>query len=215
MTDLLAIKLSSFPILLNAKSFKLGSRLNTNAVLSSAFISSESKKDLQDVTVEEIYELKKSRILFATNAYAVSFDKNDKGIYGIFDLLTIFGSSNGVGLVISDPSSSYRNEINKRGVTVPGNVVMISYQHDFNSVLDLVDGFIRNTTTDGDSISVHEALYKNKLTLCSSCVDRPKGAVVYQNLDELREILKCPDELSVAAYVMPNSVQQLVRLYLT
>lgn len=211
--DGLAVRFSSFPITLNEKSFGIARLINSASVLSSAFIPAHSTHDLNSATVKVIKRLKEATVLYATNAYGLTYDRYGKEIYGIFDLMTVISHLKDVSLIVSDPSASYGRAIEKLGYKMPENVSFISYPHDFNSVLEMADGFIRNTTTDGDSISVHESLYKSKITLCTSCVDRPKGAIVYKGLDELSELLKNSRHLERPAYVMPDVVEQLVRLY--
>ena len=57
----------------------------------------------------------------------------------------------------------------------------VNYSIDFVSLLIKTDGFIRNTTTDGDSISIHEAIFNNVLVFCTSVVDRPEHTILYKN----------------------------------
>lgn len=43
---------------------------------------------------------------------------------------------------------------------------------------------IRNTPTDGDSLSVKEALYLHKPILATDAVSRPKGVILFKYNDE-------------------------------
>ena len=45
--------------------------------------------------------------------------------------------------------------------------------------------FIRNTSTDGDSLSIHEALSKGVITYATDVVQRPVGVISYGQLTEL------------------------------
>ena len=49
---------------------------------------------------------------------------------------------------------------------------------------------IRHTTTDGDALSVREALYLQKRTFATDCVPRPQGTICYHNIDELEKLLE-------------------------
>ncbi len=121
----------------------------------------------------------KYKYLFCTNAWRAVFDKDGTETYGIIGLLEIF---NGLeyGLVFSDPSASYSLKINKEKINIPENVYLITGNHDFNAVLQLCDAFLRTTSTDGDSLSVREALYLGKPVLASDVVDRPSGVILYE-----------------------------------
>ena len=64
----------------------------------------------------------------------------------------------------------------------------------FFEILKLSDCLIRNTTTDGDSISIKEAIYLNKKVIATNCVDRPEGIklIDVNNYDQIeKEILRC------------------------
>lgn len=58
------------------------------------------------------------------------------------------------------------------------NFVFSSEAKSFFEVLKLSDCFIRNTTTDGDSISIREALYLGIHVIATNCVDRPEGVEI-------------------------------------
>lgn len=60
-------------------------------------------------------------------------------------------------------------------------------QHEFWPVLKNVDCFLRLTTTDGDSVSVREALHFKCAVVASDVVPRPEGVSLYSfgNVEEL------------------------------
>jgi glycosyltransferase involved in cell wall biosynthesis len=63
--------------------------------------------------------------------------------------------------------------------------------HSFIEVLKKSNFFIRNTSTDGDSLSIKEALYTGIPVLATDCVDRPKGVVLikYSEIQSLNEAI--------------------------
>ncbi|MBS1141074.1 MAG: hypothetical protein H6R13_2527 [Proteobacteria bacterium] len=63
-------------------------------------------------------------------------------------------------------------------------VVIVPSDVPFVSVLNVLDIFIRPTATDGDSISVREALYLNLPVLASDVSLRPSGVSTYRFGDE-------------------------------
>ena len=50
-------------------------------------------------------------------------------------------------------------------------------------LMKVTDVFVRNTSTDGDSLSVKEALYLHKKVICSDAVDRPLGVRLFHYSD--------------------------------
>ena len=62
--------------------------------------------------------------------------------------------------------------------------MFIDQPHSYFELLKNVDVFVRNTSTDGDALSVKEALYLNKPALCSDVVDRPAGTILFRYSDD-------------------------------
>jgi hypothetical protein len=76
------------------------------------------------------------------------------------------------------------------------NILLLPFLHDFNAVLKETDSMIRYTTTDGDSISVKEALYAGKSVIATNVVDRPHDVIlINNNIDDLKKAVTsfCPD----------------------
>jgi hypothetical protein len=46
--------------------------------------------------------------------------------------------------------------------------------------MQVCDASIRNTTTDGDSLSVKESLYLKRYTFATDAVNRPPGCILYK-----------------------------------
>lgn len=179
--DIFAIYLSSTPILLNSKSFEKAKRYNKNSVISSSFYSPNYEDELLKPQIRSsiLNHKNKFQFQFCTNAYNLSFDKENQEIYGLFELIELFAIYTQYSLVISDPSGAYLSEIQNRKIELTKNILLISCQHSFYKVIEMSDAMIRNTTTDGDSISVKEGLYLNKLVYCTSVVERPNQVIVY------------------------------------
>ena len=180
--DFKTIGHADFPIVLNENSYKISKRLNNNSRLISAFIPPILENEyLNAECIEQINILKNTKkIMFCTNAFNMSFDKNKNEIYGIFELIDFFIKNSKYGLVFSDPSGVYSNEFSKRQIIIPDNIFVIKDSHSFFKILTLCDVSIRNTSTDGDSLSVKESIFLNILTLCTDVVSRPKEAFVYK-----------------------------------
>ena len=188
--DILVLKWAAYPILLNESSLKKALKLNKNAILISSFIPPNMDNEfLNDDLEERILDFKSIyKNIFCTNAYNLSKDKNDDEIYGIFEIVDYFNNNPDKGLIFSDPSGAYLEEFKKRAIQTPKNIIHITGNHSFFKVINLSDFSIRNTSTDGDSISVKESLFLNKITFCTNVVSRPKGVFLY-NRGELTNTL--------------------------
>src|SRR5690606_10989016 len=156
--DLMAIRTVRWPIVINQPSFVKALKVNKATQLASAFIPPQSVEALPPALVSSILALKqKADQVFCTNASNADLDKEGDEIYQCSELLRLFSRLPSKGLIISDPSGSYRRLWEGRGTELPANVILISSLHDFNAVIALCDVMIRFTTTDGDAISVKEA----------------------------------------------------------
>lgn len=185
--ELFSLRLSTIPIVLNVKSFNLVQKINKNVLLDSAYI----KPIYQYSLPKELDELLNNNRtnyekIFCTNAYNRVYDINGNELYGIDELVELFEKTNFL-LIVCDPSSVYSQLYNNKNIK---NTYFINYSIDFVSLLIKTDGFIRNTTTDGDSISIHEAIFNNVPVFCTSVVDRPEQTILYKNAKiELFKIL--------------------------
>lgn len=181
--DALSVRLAYLPIVLNQGSLRIARKYNHKVILSSAYIPevNAGKNTLSEDTLNAISRLRQSnKVIACTNAYNLSFDKNGNEIYGISFLVSCFRNS-GNALIISDPSGNYRKKIK----TEYDNILFLAYPHSFIEVLKLSDCFIRYTSTDGDSLSIHEALDCNIPVIATDVVSRPDGVILVQLNDEV------------------------------
>lgn len=155
------------------------------------------------------------RATFCTNAWNVTFDKDGREIYGISEMIPRFADYPEYQLLISDPSGKYRSYIQQHTPHIPNNLFFISHLHDFKNILLLSDAFIRNTSTDGVSLSIHEARELGIPILASTAVERPLFCSIFQvfskadltvKLEEARRLITLP-------YAVPDTVAKLIELY--
>jgi hypothetical protein len=118
-------------------------------------------------------------VVFSTNASNVTFDSHGNEIYGISQLVTIFSQLPERGLILSDPTGMYKKYLEKRFDSLPQNLLILDYSHNFINVIMHSVAMIRATTTDGDSLSIKEALFMGKQVIASDCVSRPAGVILY------------------------------------
>ena len=180
--QLLSIKFCNTPILLNMKSYQIASKWNSNSRLISAFIPPVSDGDLSDIYEHKIASERQSgKTIVATNAYSRVFNEDGKEIYGIDFLVNYFKDKEEYLLCVSDPSGKYSKEYEDKQY---GNILFITGSHSFFRVLKSADIMIRGTVSDGDSLSVREALMLGREVIATDCVDRPAGVVLFKYNDE-------------------------------
>lgn len=202
-----SIKLANYPILLNQGSFLVARSLNKHSVLFSSFIPPQSEDRLPEDVVDTIIGFRmKFKKIFCTSATGITFDKDGNEIYGVFGLIDFFHTEPEYGLILSDSSSDYINYVREKGIKISENILFISQPHSMYEVLKLSDGFIRNTSTDGDSIAIKESLYLGKLTLVTDVVERPKGVILFKR-DDFLAMKKSFTEEAVQAEVEDGSLQ--------
>lgn len=219
LAEILAIILCNIPVVLNKNSFYLAKRFNPNAIIFSSFIAPIELQSLSSDVQRKIIELKKRvHTVFCTNAYDRVFDKYNNEIYGIASLLQIFNSYNELGLIVSDPQGAYFRYVSSENIVINENIIFISRPHSFFEVLRFSDCYIRNTSTDGDSISIKEALYLGVKVIATNCVDRPEGVELCEANNSRSLDLAVQKTISQqASYHKPNPPidggVQLVKLY--
>lgn len=185
-------------IVLNNRSFEFFKKFNNNVILSTSFIppSMEIVNSEQEI-INQIKKIKKSyKLVICTCAHHYRVHEG-KDIYGIFEIFELAKKFNNYLFVFSDPSSEYSNLLNS---TPPPNFFIINFQHHFVPVLRQSNVYLRHTNTDGDSVTVREALYFNKICLSTNVVDRPEGVFTY-NYENLFETLKRLPQIK------PNSLE--------
>ncbi len=208
----LSVIISDIPIAINEGSYKRMKRYNKNCHLMPAFIPPIIEETLDQRVLELIVKAKETHsVICSTNSYNVSYDKNGNDIYGIDFLIKTFSNFKNHILIISDPKGNNM----RRFSNIPNNVWFIDFPHSYFELLKHVDIFIRNTSTDGDSLSVKEALYLNIKTLCSDCVDRPDGVRLfkYSDIDTFTKAIYNLENTEYSFAEIQNGAVSLLNLY--
>lgn len=176
----MALHLSDVPILINQLSYEVYKRVNKHAQYIPAFIPPVNEPPLPENVRNQIAACKQRGLpIISTNASKTAVDKYGNDIYGIEFLADYFTAHNGFTLLVSDPKGGYKRKLSP----CSENIVFIDQPHSYFELLKSIDVFVRNTSTDGDALSVKEALYLGKPTLCSDVVDRPKGTILFSYSD--------------------------------
>lgn len=214
--DLISIYFSDIPVLINEESFNQARKYNKKSKYVSAFIAPLKTEALPKRIEGELLKLSNCfNSIFCTNAFNVSFDSSGNEIYQISTLINIFTEFPEYLLIVSDPSGNYYSFIERSGCIISDNIFFISELHDFVTVINHSDCLIRFTTTDGDSLSVREALFKGKSVIASNVVSRPQGVkLVNLSQSDLSKLLrefennKSTEEVSVA-----NGYEGILEIY--
>lgn len=208
------LRIATVPIVINQMSYDKCKGLNKNLKYIPAFIPPQKDEMLQPGIVELFNQIHKSgKKIVSTNAYDVVYDKDGKEIYGIEFLIDFFRGSDYYTLVVSDASGNY----SKEHPEAIESVNFIGYPHPYYELLKQSDVFVRNTSTDGDSVSVKESLSLGLPTLCSNVVDRPEGVIVfnYSNKKKFEEAMNKatvahPVEMEDAAAIIVNIYNEII-----
>lgn len=192
----LSCRMCYLPIVQNEESLAKAIRLNPNAILISSYIPL-----IEEIPFNHEFENRLIRFrqqynyIFCTNASNLTFDKDGKETYGISELIQKFTGMPEALLIVSDPSGTYSDYMGSK-MELPSNVCILSSEEAFNRILRYADAFIRNSTTDGDSISIHEALAAGVVVFASNVVSRPAKCIVYEKISQINLIV----QLNYTAY---------------
>jgi len=133
------------------------------------------------------------RIIAVSNAFQLNrFDGAD--LYGLDTLVALFNdpvvrARFACVFVVSSlrGCESYFREVQQRIRTdgIDTEFLFDAASINFSGLIKAGDVLIRATNTDGDSLSVREALWFGKPALASDCVDRPEGVTLFKTRDVL------------------------------
>ena len=212
--DFFVIKHCDIPIVLNQKSYLKSIDLNRNTILLNAFlppVTSESLPSSLNTIIKSQHDSRHK--VFVTNASKRVFDsKTKEEIYGIHFLLSFFREKLNYTLIVLDPSGEYTKVV---GPHPSKNIYIYSQSISFFSLIKVSDVVIRNTSQDGDSLSVREALFLNKSVCASNCVDRPHGVILFKYNDLESFSLAIKDSLNVSCKTQEKQmpIDLLINIY--
>lgn len=205
-----AVTMATIPVVINKQSYKACVTFNEKTELIPAFVPPQREEKLDKDILELIDRLhQEGKSVFATNASNAAVDKDGNDIYGIDFLVNYFQDSEDKALVVSDPSGNYER---RYGELHSESVFFINHAHSYFEVLKRVDCSVRNTSTDGDALSVKESLYLGIPTLCTDVVDRPNGVLLYKYSDKesFEMALNTP---SKGNKTIENGAERIVEIY--
>ena len=129
--------------------------------------------------------------LISANAFMIKFH-NNKDLYGLDMCIelckNLVKDYPKIGFIFCLPmigDERYYLELKKQIIEnhIENNFLFVNESHQFYPILMKSDIFVRPTDTDGDAISIREAIYFKIPVVTSDCVDRPKTTILFKNRD--------------------------------
>lgn len=211
--DYLSLFFVDTPIVLNERSFEIARRWNKKAKWISSFLPPLQEEQLSVALSMQLHKLRSTyKLLCSTNVSAVAFDDKRQEIYGIVPLLELFEKRKFDCLLVSDSSGKYKDYVLTMRKEIPSNVFFIAESHSYYALLKEVDCMIRNTLTDGDALSVKEALFLKKYVCATDVVSRHDAVNTYHTIQELDQLLDTYRE-SKQVLEHLSGEQELLNLY--
>lgn len=128
------------------------------------------------------------------NAYKLAYNKDGEDVYGINTLLKAFLSlTEPLTLLLLIPQLSEEEQkninesVNKSNNSTNKERIHIVCDESLEGwkIIAKSDMFVRPTITDGDALSLREALYYNTPVIASDCTIRPEGVTLFKTGDAL------------------------------
>ena len=211
LMDRITIRLCDIPITINKKSYEKSYTINKNSKLLSAFLPPLNDGEIPLWVVSQVQRFQRSKKkVFSTNASTLAYTHDGKEIYGIEFLINFFKKRKDDILVISDPSGMYEKKHHGE------NLFFITSSHSTYALYRYVNGNIRATATDGDSLSVRESLSLGIPTIATDCVDRPEGTILfkYNNEESLKQALEIAEKKNEKIiFQEENSIRKVLKIY--
>lgn len=172
-------------------------RDNSKIKIIPEFIPPMSVPELAVDSIKKVRE--KYKYVLASNAFQISF-YNGQDLYGL-DLLVrlldklVNHDNLDVGIVFLLPNigdEKYFKRIKEEiaGQQLEERFVFITEPvEEASSLWRISDAVIRATNTDGNSLTIHEALFLRVPVVASDCTERPNGCILFKNrnLDDLHD----------------------------
>lgn len=142
--------------------------------------------------------IKNYKFYFVNSAWKLVDDDHGNDLYGLINsvevFLKIFENNNEVALVLIIGSDfNGKKEILEKKSKGKDNVLILCGDYNLCSVINYGESILlRTTSTDGDSLSVREAIELNKTVIATDVVMRPEGTYTYPhgNDEELANLMQ-------------------------
>ena len=154
------------------------------------FLAPERMQSDYDAIPKEIWDyINEHSPIISANASKIEFYENED-LYGLdmcIDLCSRLKSKHPkIGFIFCLPMvgrEEYFEELKKKILRqgIENNFCFILKRYSFYPFLEKSDVFVRPTNTDGDALSVREAISYNIPAVASDVVERPDGTILFRN----------------------------------
>ena len=155
-----------------------------------AFLPPDINRELElpkDVLSWLCQKRQEGKIICISNAQSIRF-YNNQDLYGLdicIEAFKLLDNDFCLVYVISDsgPNSSIIQEYKKRIENYGLSDKILIWENALSFIRLICEAKIvlRTTNTDGDSLTIREALYFNKIVVASDVVNRPDGVLIFKN----------------------------------
>lgn len=177
------------------------------AIVKEAFIPPDLDSEPEiPVDLKEILNSNSDKKLIVSNAFRLELHGNED-LYGLdlmvevarqikdenkpFKIIFVVASQDDkYGLLNKNKSIIERNDLSEQ-ITIFNNSI------SFVKLVERSDLVVRATNTDGDALTIREALYLGKPVIASDVVQRPEGTILFENrnpedlFEKINETLYC------------------------
>lgn len=179
---------------------------NKKCIVAHAFIPPNIEKE-QNLTVEilDILKQNKHKKIIVNNAFKLVFHNNED-LYGLDLIIDVARAvkrekkNYKIIFIVASKEEKlnllehYTQIIKEEGLNEI--ISLIPYPLSFVRLMIESDLVIRSTNTDGDALTVREALYLNRTIIASDVTSRPKGTILFKNRNSEDLFEKIKDNLS-------------------
>lgn len=146
----------------------------------------------EEIDNEILNFMKKKQFIIVANGFRANMWKTTN-LYGFDILIKAYNYAiennliNFSALILVDPSNTSIELVNtllsKMSENIRKTVMFIGKPIDFSSLIKNASVVVRPTRTDGDALTVREAIFLNKPVIASNVVERPEGVITYETDD--------------------------------
>lgn len=221
---------------LNVKNELIGYGINKNKIeVISAYINPvENEYDFINIPESVWRFINNSNFLISANGWVRFYNNQD--LYGIDMLIELIRKLKNAGYNVSlliallginmqnhSEKLYYEELINKiKEYNLQSNIMIFEVNDtEFYPILKKSKLFLRPTNTDGDAVSIREALYYKVVTIASDIVERPEGTILCRTRDVDELYIKTIDVIEnyniykekIKDIKQPNNSEKLLGVY--
>ena len=162
------------------------SSLPENGIVLPAFIPPILKNQLPQFVLEIFKKYSETFITVSSSSGKLTDGGDLYGFDIILESIPMITGNNSAFIFVDANGklkNSYAEKIKKIENETGIKIIFVEQEVDFPAWIEWCSAFIRATRSDGDSLSVREALSMGKPVLASDCVNRPDGCRLFKSGD--------------------------------